>query len=93
MVLRGLKQLSPDQAEAWLDEFLASAGIRIEPVTLEQLSLARLAHIQFGKGTGHGAALNFGDCFAYALARAKGVPLLFKGDDFSRTDVAAAIRD
>ncbi|BBK43565.1 ribonuclease VapC28 [Allostella vacuolata] len=92
MVLRGLKQLSPDQAEAWLDEFLASAGIRIEPVTLEQLSLARLAHIQFGKGTGHGAALNFGDCFAYALARAKGAPLLFKGEDFSRTDVAAAIR-
>ena len=91
LVLRGLKKIDPAEAEAWLDEFLAVAGIRIEPVTAEQANLARAAHARFGKGTGHAAGLNYGDCFAYALAQAVKAPLLFKGDDFARTDAAKAI--
>lgn len=73
-----------------VDELLTTASISIEPVTEEQARLAREAYRDFGKGSGHAAALNFGDCFAYALARATGEPLLFKGDDFSRTDISAA---
>src|SRR5680860_559954 len=56
-------------------------GITIEPVTETQAKMARLAHRQFGKGRHHPAKLNFGDCFAYALARDKNEPLLFVGDD------------
>ena len=72
-----------------LDTFLRRAGIVIEPVTEEQAHLARQAFTDFGKGR-HPAGLNFGDCFSYALAKATGEPLLFKGKGFSRTDVAAA---
>jgi ribonuclease VapC len=64
--------------------------IEVEPVTREQAEIARAAYRDFGKGSGHPAGLNFGDCFAYALAKSMGEPLLFKGDDFSRTDVAIA---
>lgn len=74
-----------------LDELLVVARIGIEPVTVQQGELARGAYRDFGKGSGHPAALNFGDCFAYALARALNEPLLFKGDDFGRTDVASAL--
>ena len=77
-------------ASRLVDELLAKAGIIIEPVTAAQARIAREAYRDFGKGSGHAAGLNFGDCFAYALAKATGEPLLFKGDDFSRTDVAAA---
>jgi ribonuclease VapC len=87
IVLRGLKKLAPDKAERWLDDFIEAAGIRIESVTPEQARLARSAHLRFGKGTGHGAALNYGDCFAYALAKAMDAPLLCKGNDFPRTDI------
>ncbi len=68
------------------------AELRIEAMaaTTEHLTLARAAHDRFGRGN-HPAALNFGDCFAYALAKATGYPLLFKGDDFGRTDVRVAI--
>jgi ribonuclease VapC len=59
------------------------------PVTVAQADLARAAYRRFGRGH-HPARLNFGDCFAYALARETGEVLLFKGDDFSRTDVASA---
>jgi len=70
-----------------LDAFIERAGIRIEPVTEAQVRIARQAYLDFGRGN-HPAGLNFGDCFAYALARDMGEPLLFKGDDFARTDVA-----
>ncbi len=90
LVLRGLKQISPDDADAWLDEFLTTAGVRVEPVSPNQADLARKAHVRFGKGTGHGASLNYGDCFAYALAQAFGAPLLFKGNDFGQTDIKSA---
>jgi len=75
-----------------LDEFLLTAQIAIEPVTEHQAQLARAAYRDFGKGSGHPAGLNFGDCFAYALARDKNEPLLFKGGDFSHTDIASALK-
>jgi ribonuclease VapC len=87
IVLRGLKKIAPDRAERWLDEFIETAGIRIEPVTREQAAIARSAHRRFGKGTGHAAALNYGDCFSYALAKAMNAPLLCKGNDFPLTDI------
>ena len=73
-----------------LDAFLESAGIALEPVTQEHLAAARRAWRRFGKGN-HAAALNFGDCFAYALAEVTGEPLLFKGGDFTRTDIVPAL--
>lgn len=90
IVLRSLKKIAPDKAERWLDEFIETAGIRIEPVTREQAVVARSAHRRFGKGTGHAAALNYGDCFSYALAKALNAPLLCKGNDFPSTDIAIA---
>lgn len=74
-----------------LDDLLKVADIAIEPVTEEQARLGREAYRDFGKASGHPAQLNFGDCFAYALAKATGEPLLFKGDDFAQTDVTLAI--
>lgn len=71
------------------DAFLRTAKIRTEPVTEEQAAIARQAFLDFGKGR-HPAALNFGDCFSYALAKAYHEPLLFKGGDFAKTDVLAA---
>ena len=73
-----------------LDDFITEAEIQIEPVTEHQAHLARAAYRDFGKGK-HRARLNFGDCFAYALAKDKREPLLFKGSDFSFTDVASAL--
>ncbi len=72
-----------------LDRFLENAAIELVPVTADHLDAARRAWRRFGKGN-HPAALNFGDCFAYALADMAGEPLLFKGEDFARTDIAAA---
>jgi ribonuclease VapC len=74
-----------------LDELLEEAGVVIEPVTAEQAQLARAAYRDFGKGRGHRAKLNFGDCFSYALARAFREPLLYKGDDFTHTDMRSAL--
>ena len=73
-----------------LQRFIEYAGIEIIPVDLEQGRLARDAWVRFGKGR-HRADLNYGDCFAYALAKQRGRALLFKGDDFSHTDIAAAV--
>ena len=72
-----------------LDELIDVAQIAIEPVTEGQARLAREAYRDFGRGSGHPAGLNFGDCFSYALAKAMGEPLLFKGEDFSHTDLRA----
>ena len=71
------------------DDMLRDARVRIESLTLEQAKIARQAYRDFGKGS-HKAGLNFGDCFAYALAKEMDEPLLFKGDDFRHTDVEAA---
>lgn len=83
-----LRQLGVDGLRE-ADTFLRRAGVLIEPVTIEQGEMARQAYHDFGKGR-HRAGLNFGDCFSYALAKAMGEKLLFKGDDFSQTDVEPA---
>lgn len=74
------------------DDLLREAEVVIEPVTESQARIAREAYRDFGRGSGHPAKLNFGDCFSYALAKTTGEPLLFKGDDFARTDIASALR-
>jgi ribonuclease VapC len=73
------------------DELVDAAELRVEPVTGEQAQIAREAYRDFGKGSGHKAGLNFGDCFAYALAKTTGEPLLYKGSDFTHTDIAPAL--
>ena len=73
-----------------LDLFVAKAEIALVPVDIDQAHIARQAFRAFGKGR-HPAGLNFGDCFAYALAKAAGEPLLFKGDDFAETDIEPAL--
>jgi ribonuclease VapC len=75
---------------ARLEEIFANPGIEIEPVTAEQARIARQAYRDYGRGSGHPANLNFGDCFSYALARDKREPLLWKGDDFGHTDIRPA---
>jgi ribonuclease VapC len=82
-------QIGPD-AGRQCDIFFRRAGIVIEPFTVEQAHLARQAFLDFGKGR-HKAGLNFGDCFAYALAKFTGEPLLFKGQDFKKTDLVSAL--
>ena len=76
-----------------LDQFLLESNIAITSVTPEQARIARAAYRDFGRGSGHAARLNFGDCFAYALAIDRGEPLLYKGDDFAHTDVRSALAD
>jgi ribonuclease VapC len=75
---------------AGLDDLIEEAEITIEPVTATQAKIARQAYRDYGKGSGHPANLNFGDCFSYALAREKREPMLYKGDDFVHTDICAA---
>jgi ribonuclease VapC len=82
-------QIGPD-AGRQCDAFFRRAGIIIEPFTVEQAYLARQAFLDFGKGR-HPAGLNFGDCFSYALAKITGEPLLFKGEDFKKTDITSAL--
>ncbi len=82
------RQARPEAARQ-AEAFLRAAGIVMEPVTLQQGALARQAFYDFGRGR-HRARLNFGDCFAYALAKSMDEPLLFKGADFAKTDVRVA---
>ena len=79
--------LAPDD----LDVAIESLGITLEPVTAEQARVARAAYRRFGRGSGHPAKLNYGDCFAHALSVLSGEPLLYVGDDFAATDVEAAL--
>jgi ribonuclease VapC len=69
---------------------LFRAEIEVVPVDLDQAEIARVAWRRFGKGR-HATGLNYGDCFAYALAKARGLPLLFQGDDFPRTDIVPVL--
>ena len=82
-------RLRGEEGERPLDFLLERLRIEVVPVTVEHARIARDAYRNFGRGK-HPAKLNFGDCFSYALARALGEPLLFVGDDFSRTDVDVA---
>jgi ribonuclease VapC len=89
IVVDGLKEPSISRE---IDDLIERSHILIEPVTVEQAHIARQAYRDYGKGSGHPANLNFGDCFSYALARAKREPILFKGDDFNYTDLRNAIK-
>jgi ribonuclease VapC len=80
-----------DKASADLDAFLANFGIEIAAVTPELAREALKARIRWGKGFGQKKGLNFGDSFAYALARSHDAPLLFVGDDFTKTDIKSAL--
>jgi len=82
--------LSSEAKSARFDELLHVLRIDIVPATPEQALIARETYARFGKGN-HAAKLNLGDCFAYALSKARNEPLLFKGDDFRKTDVEAAL--
>jgi ribonuclease VapC len=82
-----LEGKSGERGGEHLDLFLARAKIEVEPVTDEQVRIARKAWRRYGKGSGHAARLNFGDCFSYALAQTFGEELLYKGADFAHTDV------
>lgn len=81
---------SPGPGEK-LDRYLAAGMVELVGVTESQVRIARTTYRNFGRGSGHPAALNFGDCFAYALAIERDEPLLYKGDDFSHTDVRSAL--
>jgi ribonuclease VapC len=72
------------------DDLLSTSGVRLEPATPEQARIAREAYRRFGRGSGHPAGLNYGDCFAYALAVVTGESLLFVGSDFTATDIRPA---
>jgi ribonuclease VapC len=78
-------------ASRGFDDLLREARISIDPVTEAQARMARDAYRDFGRGSGHPAKLNFGDCFSYALAKITDEPLLFKGRDFVHTDVKQAL--
>lgn len=84
------RKAEDDFAVEAFDQLLTLARMEIVPVTRGHADLARVAYRKFGKGN-HDAALNFGDCFSYALAKQTGEPLLFKGEDFARTDVVSAV--
>lgn len=90
LVSSKLKTNSFDPAE-WLDSFMRVSNIELEAVTPAIGRLALAAFYQYGKGTGHPAQLNFGDCLSYALAKSLNVPLLYKGGDFAQTDATAAL--
>ena len=79
------------KASANLDALLRNLKIEIESVTPDQAKLARQAYRDFGKGSGHPAKLNFGDCFAYALAMERGEALLYKGDDFAHAGLKRVV--
>jgi ribonuclease VapC len=74
------------------DDLFRVAELVVEPVNEAQARIVREAYRDFGKGSGHPAALNFGDCFAYALAKSVSEPILFKGDDFTHTDLIPALK-
>jgi ribonuclease VapC len=86
-------RLPNPRASIRFNELISELEMIIEPVSVEQARIAREAHSRFGRGTGHPARLNFGDCFAYALAKDLDEPLLFIGQDFVHTDIRPALDD
>lgn len=74
-----------------LEDLLDTGGLTVHPVTAEQVAIGRAAYRDYGKGSGHPAQLNFGDCFAYALGRQRQEPLLYVGADFSHTDIRSGL--
>ncbi|MFI4973528.1 MAG: type II toxin-antitoxin system VapC family toxin [Caulobacterales bacterium] len=91
-----LAQRRPGSPAAALDRFhelLSRAGIVLAPIDEVQARVALEARIRYGRGFGHRARLNYSDCFAYALAKVRGAPLLFVGDDFTHTDIVSALAE
>lgn len=88
MVIAGRRR---DVSLGRVDATLKALHVSVVPVTLDQGNVAVAAFLRFGRGR-HSAGLNIGDCFAYALAKSRGLPLLFKGDDFTKTDIVPAWR-
>jgi ribonuclease VapC len=84
------RHASVDEAEDDIREFLRMAGVRTVPITEQEAETALLAFARYGKGRAHPAQLNLGDCFAYAVAKNRRTTLLFKADDFSKTDIRSA---
>ena len=90
-VLAGRRHGDRGRAISDLDALLDEADIRVAPIDAAQARLALGARIRYGRGMGHGGMLNFGDAFAYALAKSRAAPLLYIGDDFRITDIVAAL--
>lgn len=86
-----IRHAAVEEAAADVAEFLSVARIRCVPIATEEAATALAAFARYGKGRGHPAQLNLGDCFAYAMARNRQVPLLFKGNDFTTTDIEPAV--
>ncbi|MPZ31672.1 MAG: PIN domain-containing protein [Rhodospirillales bacterium] len=86
-----VRHATVEQAAADVAEFLKVADIQCAPITEQESQTAFIAFDRYGKGRGHPAQLNLGDCFAYAVARNRNLPLLFKGEDFTKTDVEPAL--
>jgi ribonuclease VapC len=84
------RQWSVAEAEAHVRDFLEAAGVVVQPIQPEAAHVALEAFARYGKGTGHPARLNLGDCFIYAQAKVGGASLLYKGQDFSKTDIESA---
>lgn len=84
--------IAPTKGIAFLHGLVADTLITVVPFGAEELDVAMDARLRFGRGSGHAAKLNFGDCFSYALAKTRNLPLLFKGDDFVHTDVEPALK-
>lgn len=87
LALARIFRASTDEMTLNVIEFLEQSGIDVIEVRADAHLIALKAHQQFGKGTGHGAQLNMGDCFSYAVAKSAGIPLLYKGIDFAQTDL------
>jgi ribonuclease VapC len=83
---------SADATHLRLREYLQVASITLEPLTSDMILAALQAYQRYGKGSGHPAQLNMGDCLSYGAAKVLNVPLLFKGEDFARTDIRSALR-
>jgi ribonuclease VapC len=90
-VLAGRRRGNRADAISDLDAFLNEARIELVPIEAVQARIAISARIRYGRGMGHGGVLNFGDAFAYALAKTQTAPLLYIGDDFKSTDIEAAL--
>jgi ribonuclease VapC len=88
----GIVLVRRDGRTAVLDEFIQRVEIEVSAVSWTEAKEGLQAYQRYGRGSGHAANLNFGDCFSYALAKTRNLPLLFKGDDFIHTDIEPALK-
>src|SRR5687768_2052635 len=81
----------PSYADQFIEQFVGRPSIQLVAFSVEMYRAALRAHRRFGRGQGHPARLNFGDCMAYAVAKVQNLPLLYKGEDFARTDIGPVL--